>query len=564
MVGAAPQPATNGPDERTGWLLVRDDGVIVGANEPAAALLGASTIEALNGRTWASLVWIGDGASLAAAYEAFERGVEWRGTLHFQFDQDSSPLAVTITSRTPGRDEVTVIGIAASAPVEAIAQDPATRDLEVLVDAIEAGAELQDTQAISRAVLQTTRAAIPFEWGVVLRIYPEGAIGAPSAAEVVATFPTGLAGIDRGAAWAPLDAAEQALLISGEPSLDGRLDTDDQGQSPLRRLPAFGMRSRLLVPLFAPAGAGVTGCVAVYRTQPVAFSANDGLRLERFVRRLGQHLGSSTPTSDLRPPPPPLPPPVTPPIEPIEDGDNSLSEPKAAPTPPPDSAISTDPGDSLQRLADFAAGVAHELNNPLAAVLGYAQLLPQLGESERGPALDAIEQETLRASQVARDLLAFARQQPAQRRDVRVDAVLRRVLGVMRQEFVEAGIELETAFGAAVVIEADEPQLEQALLNLLRNAKDAMAETGGTLTVTTSSDADLVRIELADTGPGVAPDIAPRMFEPFVSSREDGAHQGMGLAVVHGIAGGHGGRVWYEPVSPHGAKLILELPVKGD
>ncbi len=560
MVGAAPQPATNRPDERTGWLLVRDDGVIVGANEPAAALLGASTIEALNGRTWASLVWIGDGASLAAAYEAFERGDEWRGTLHFQFDQDSSPLAVTITSRTPGRDEITVIGIAASGPAEAITQDPTTRDLEVLVDAIEAGVELQDAHSISRAVLQATRAAIPFEWGVVLRIYPEGTVGPPSAAEVVAAFPTGLAGIDRGAAWAPLDAAEQALLVSGEPSLDGRLDANDESQSPLRRLPAFGMRSRLLVPLFAPAGAGVTGSVAVYRTQPMAFSADDGLRLERFVRRLGQHLGSGTPTSGLRPPPTtsPLPPPVTPTIEVTEGGDDSLTEPEVAPP------TSTDTDDSLQRLADFAAGVAHELNNPLAAVLGYAQLLPQLGESERGPALDAIEQETLRASQVARDLLAFARQQPAQRRDVSVDAVLRRVLGVMRQEFAEAGIELETAFATPVVIQADEPRLEQALLNLLRNAKDAMAETGGTLTATTSSDANLVRIELTDTGPGVAPDIAPRMFEPFVSSREDGAHQGMGLAIVHGIAGGHGGRVWHEPVSPHGAKFILELPIKGE
>lgn len=566
MVGAVPQPATNGPDQRTGWLLVRDDGVIVAANEPAAALLGAGSTDALSGRTWASLVWIGDGASLAAAYEAFERGVEWRGVLHFQFDQESLPLAVTITSRTPGRDEVTVIGIAATASSDssgAAAASEVTRDLEVLVDAIEASAELQDAQAISRAVLQAIRAAIPFEWGVVLKTYPGTLPGTPAGAEVVASYPTGLAGIDRGTAWAPLDAAEQELLTSGEPSLDGRLDATDAGASPLRRLPAFGMRSRLLVPLFAPGSAGVAGCVAVYRTQLVSFSADDGLRLERFVRRLGRHIGSpgtddgwpvSGPAGEPTPPPPP--PPVPPPT-PADEAVEELPEPAVTPDP-----SIADPGDSLQRLAEFAAGVAHELNNPLAAVLGYAQLLPQLGEDERGMALSAIEQETLRASQVARDLLAFARQQPAQRREVRVDAVVRRVLGVIRHELAESNIELVANFRARAIVEADEAQLEQALLNLLRNARDAMSESGGTLTVTTSSDATSVRIELADTGPGVAADIAPRMFEPFVSSREDGSHQGMGLAIVHGIAGGHGGRIWHEAVSPHGARFVLELPIK--
>lgn len=563
MVGAAPQPVPMGPEERTGWLLVRDDGVIVAANEPAATLLGASSIDALSGRTWASLVWIGDGATLAAAYEAFEHGTEWRGVLHFQFDQESSPLAVTITSRTPGRGEMTVIGLAATATPGAGIATPApspTRDLEVLVDAIEASAELHDPQSISRAVLQTIRAALPFDWGTVLRVYP-AADGTPSGAEVVATYPTGLAGIDHGAAWAPLDPAEQALLASGEPSLDGLLGSGDATASPLRRLPAFGMRSRLLVPLFAPAGAGVAGCVALYRTQPVAFSADDGLRLERFVRRLGQHLGDSAATTvpPASPPtiePPPPAPPATDTTAPPAELEPRPSLGQVPATPP------TDMDASLQRLADFAAGVAHELNNPLSAVLGYAQLLPQLGDAERGMALDAIEQETLRASQVARDLLAFARQQPAQRRDVRVDAVVRRVLGVMQHELTESGIQLLTNLAAPPAILADEPQLEQALLHLLHNAQEAMSATGGTLTVTTTSYATSVRIEIADTGPGVPADIASRIFDPFISSHEDGTHQGMGLAIVHGIAGGHGGRVWYEPVTPHGARFVLELPIE--
>jgi len=140
---------------------------------------------------------------------------------------------------------VTVIGLVA-----------ATRDLDVLLGSIESSAELQDVAPISRAVLQAIRGTILFEWRVVPRIYPDDITVAPSGAEVVSTYPTGLASIDRGAAWAPLDAEEQTLLDSGELSLNGRLTATEAESSRLRRLPAFGMRSRLLVSLFAPASNG--------------------------------------------------------------------------------------------------------------------------------------------------------------------------------------------------------------------------------------------------------------------------------------------------------------------
>jgi len=380
-----------------------------------------------------------------------------------------------------------------------------------------------------------------------MRVYGGVASRTPSGAEVVATYPTGLAGIDRGTAWAPLDLSEQLLLQTGEPSLTGRLTARAEDQSPLRRLPAFGMRSRLLVPLFGAGLATVAGCVAIYRSQMLAFSPEDGLRLERFVRRLGHHLDHEA-------------------VAPWAPGESTAAESSVSPgdVPPAEEAaeVMTPSETGLERLADFAAGVAHELNNPLTAVLGYAQLLPQLGESEQGIALAAIEQETLRASQVARDLLAFARQQPASRREVHIDAVVRRVLEVLTHELGEANIEVVTELGSPPPIAADELQIEQALLHLLRNARDAMAGRGGTVTVRTSSDGASVRIEVADDGPGVRADIAPRIFDPFVSTYEDGAHQGMGLAIVHGIAGGHSGRVWHEPITPHGARFVLELPIE--
>ena len=547
MAESAPL-STAGPGDASGWLIVREDGVIVAADERAMALVGAGTTATLVGRAWPSLVAATDAALLATAVAAFEHGEAWSGVLSFHFAEEPVPIAVSLVPRAPGRGEVAVIHLAPGAApgddrtwLSAGVDEP--HDLLALIDAIEASAELHDPEAIARAVLQAIRPALRFEWGVVLRLFHHDHFSTPPATEVVATYPTGLAGIDAGAAWAPLDLAERAVLEAGEPSLDGRLARASEDQSPLRRLPAFGMRSRLFVPLFAPAGAGVNGGVALYSTQPVAFSPADGLRLERFVRRLGHIVG-------LAVEPAPSEPAATPDIEVPQ-----AAEPEADHAPAPESP----PPEDLGRLADFAAGVAHELNNPLAAVLGYAQLLPQLSDDERTAALEAIEAETLRASEVTRDLLAFARQQPPNRRDVRLEAVVSRVLDVLRHDLEATGVEVVTEFTPVPPLAADEPQLEQAVLHLLRNALDAMPD-GGTLTVGTGVEAENVRLDVRDTGVGIPPALAARIFEPFVTSHDDAEHRGMGLAIVHGIAGAHGGHVWFEALEPHGTRFVFELP----
>ncbi len=536
------------PRDDAGWLIVREDGVIVAADERAMTLVGAGTIATLVGRAWPSLVAASDAALVAMAVTAFEHGEAWSGVLSFQFDDQPIALAVSLVPRVPGRGEVAVIHLApttaddhAATPAD-LAGESSRHDLEVLVDAIEASAELRDPEAIARAVLQAIRPAIRFDWGVVLRLFHQDHFGTPPAAEVVATYPTGLAGVDAGAAWTPIDANEHALLETGEPSLDGRLARGDDEQSPLRRLTAFGMRSRLVVPLFAQAGGGVNGGVALYSTQPIAFTPEDGLRLERFARRLGHFVG---PAVELGPP--------------VEVPPNEVDAPsESAPASPGPETAPT--GDEYERLADFAAGVAHELNNPLAAVLGYAQLLPQLGDEERSSALAAIESETLRASDVARDLLAFARRQPPARRDVQLAAIVNRVLDVLRHDLDAAGIEATTNLGSVPTLSADEPQLEEAILHLLRNALEAMP-AGGALSVAGTQVDGALRLEVADSGPGVADEVADRIFEPFVTTRESTEHRGMGLAIVHGVAGAHGGRVWFENLEPHGARFTVELPL---
>ena len=540
MAGLPPQSRVDRADD-AGWLIAREDTVIVAADERAMTLVGAGEIATLVGRAWPSLVIADDAALLAMAVSAFEHGEAWTGILSFQFDEQPVALSVSLVPRVPGRGEVAVIHLAPATIEDAPKIDPPLAaptqhdDLEVLVRTIEASAELREPEAIGRAVLQAIHPVIRFEWAVVLRLFHEDHLGTPASAEVVATYPTGLAGVDSGGAWTPVDAAELALLESGEPSLDGRLARADAERSPLRRLPAFGMRSRLLVPLFAPAGAGVNGAVALYSAQSVAFSPADGLRLERFVRRLGHLIGPA--------------------VQPAALSDSD--QPVAAPIP---SAATDEEAEDLERLADFAAGVAHELNNPLAAVLGYAQLLPQLNDEERATALAAIESETLRASEVTRDLLAFARQQPPARREVGLESVVSRVLDVLRFDLDAGGIEVTTTFASLPPLSADEPQLEQAVLHLLRNALEAMPQ-GGRLTIETDGSPDFVRFEVSDTGPGVPAEIADRAFEPFVTTHEDSDHRGMGLAIVHGIAGTHGGRVWFENLDSGGARFVLELPL---
>jgi len=542
MAGPAFPAATDERGNASGWLIVREDSVIVAADERAMTLVGAGSIATVVGRSWPSLVAASDAALLAMAVAAFERGEAWSGALAFQFDVDPITLAVSLVPRVPGRGEVAVIHLApAEATDDPSHRAPGTadepRDLEVLVDTIEASTELRDPEAIARSVLQAIKPAIRFEWGVVLRLFHQDHLGTPPTAEAVATYPTGLAGVDAGAAWTPIDRAERSLLQTGEPSLDGRLTRSEDEQSPLRRLPAFGMRSRLLVPLFAPAGAGVNGAVALYSRQPVAFGPADGIRLERLVRRLGHLVGPA--------------------VELAASATEDTGTPEDPPATHPPTLETAD--GRFDRLADFAAGVAHELNNPLAAVLGYAQLLPQLEEADRASALEAIEAETMRASEVARDLLAFARQQPPARRDVRLESVVGRVLDVLRHDLERAGVAVVTDYALLPPLSADEPQLEQATLHLLRNALEAMPQ-GGTLRLATKATSRGQRFEVSDSGPGVAAEVADHIFEPFVTTHEDSEHRGMGLAIVYGIAGAHGGQLAFKNLDGGGAQFSLELP----
>ena len=556
MTNAPPHQLQGHAGDDVAWVVARRDGLIVAADARFATLIGAPDAAALTARSWPSLVTARSGDALDEARRALAAGASWSGRLELLFANRSVELDVDLLF---AEDDVVLLRARrhepppADAPVRA-----AEHDQRALVDTLEA-VRTGDVRAAARAVLQGVSDAVSFSWAGALLL-------AGDAAEVLAAYPSPMAGIEIGGRWSPPDAAERELLASGEPSLDGDLVDVPGDGSPLARLAAFGMRSALRVPLYARGE--VAGAVVLYAPDRAAFSVADGVQVERLVRPLGERLDVPAAPAAAEVAPPVAPGAIT--VESAAERATDVEPPPAVETPaaaepsgaPP---IVAGPQDErLEALGDLVSGVAHELNNPLTAILGYAQMLPALTGAERDQALTTIEQETLRASRIVRNLLSFARQHRPHVTSVDVNAVLQRVVTVRRYSLSVDDVEVAMELGELPQIDADEYQLEQVFLHLLNNAHQAMQPDGGTVTIGTELAAGkTVRVSVSDTGPGVPPESAHRIFEPFFTTREVGRGSGMGLAIVYGTVTDHGGRVWVEQPSAGGARFVVELPVAG-
>jgi two-component system NtrC family sensor kinase len=221
--------------------------------------------------------------------------------------------------------------------------------------------------------------------------------------------------------------------------------------------------------------------------------------------------------------------------------------------------------EKMSAIGQLISGVAHELNNPLASVLGFADFLIESGEVP--PALDeplrVIQQESQRAAGVVRNLLTFARRQDQGRRNVAVGEVLARTVTLLRNQLIQLGAEpvLEVANGLPEVL-ASPNQLQQVFVNLVNNAAQAIAATGrpGIVTVRARAWLDGVAVDVADTGPGVPPEIAERVFEPFFTTKREGEGTGLGLSICQGIVKEHGGRLSLQSAGRAGATFTVELP----
>ncbi len=222
-------------------------------------------------------------------------------------------------------------------------------------------------------------------------------------------------------------------------------------------------------------------------------------------------------------------------------------------------------GESNGAVGRLAAGIAHELRNPLAVILARAQLLAlalrngQVIEPDKlRRTLATIEEQALRASRVIENVSLFARPRPPDIQDVDLRAVVTEVLQAVKSRMPEQGIvtEVDVAPDAGTV-PADPAQLGTALTHLVLNAVEAMT-AGGRLRVRVRREPGGVEIAVADTGPGVPPHDAPRIFEPFFSTKRSAA--GLGLSVALTIAEAHGGSLRLAQRGTPGAEFVLTLP----
>jgi two-component system NtrC family sensor kinase len=221
--------------------------------------------------------------------------------------------------------------------------------------------------------------------------------------------------------------------------------------------------------------------------------------------------------------------------------------------------------DRLATLGQLAAGVAHEINEPLANILGFAQLAkktPNVPTQTVGD-LDKIEECCLHAREVIRKLLTFARQMPPAKTEIDLNQIVSDGLFFLESRCAKSGIEVVRKLDPTLpTISADASQLHQVLVNLVVNAIQAMPE-GGTLTIETHACGDFVCLVVHDTGVGMTPEVKQNIFTPFFTTKDVNEGTGLGLAVVDGIVASHGGTIQVQSDDGRGARFEIRLPVMG-
>jgi signal transduction histidine kinase len=224
--------------------------------------------------------------------------------------------------------------------------------------------------------------------------------------------------------------------------------------------------------------------------------------------------------------------------------------------------------EKLAAMGSLLAGVAHELNNPLAVVMGQATLLRNAAAS--GPLAtraEKIVQAAERCARIVKNFLALARQHPPERSQCALNRIVQEAVELLAYPLRVGGVEVSLDLATDLPdLWADPHQLHQVVVNLVTNADQAMRETAPPhrLTLSTHSNAERTRVSLAvaDTGPGIPPAIQSRLFEPFFTTKPPGQGTGLGLALCHGIVEDHQGSIRVESHPGQGAVFRIELPVE--
>jgi two-component system NtrC family sensor kinase len=220
--------------------------------------------------------------------------------------------------------------------------------------------------------------------------------------------------------------------------------------------------------------------------------------------------------------------------------------------------------EKMAAVGQLVSGVAHEVNNPLTAILGFADLLmenPDLPETARKD-MRVILQEAQRTKQIVQNLLSFARQMPPQRSPVQLNAILRRTIQLRSYDFNSHGVDIVEHLDEGLPeVMGDAHQLQQVFLNILNNAYDAVHEVGRSprIEIMSTKAGDAVEVSFRDNGNGITdPD---KIFDPFFTTKEIGKGTGLGLSICYGILKEHGGEILcHNNAGGHGATFIVRLP----
>jgi PAS domain S-box-containing protein len=220
--------------------------------------------------------------------------------------------------------------------------------------------------------------------------------------------------------------------------------------------------------------------------------------------------------------------------------------------------------DKMSAVGQLAAGVAHEINNPLGVILGFVETMEQDLEktSPLAEPMQAVIRETLRCKNLVQNLLAFSRERKPGMRPEEPVAVVESALSLVETQARVRNVVVVRDFKTPLSnVSMDRNQIEQVIINLCTNAMDAMSD-GGTLTVGLSQAESWLEMGVSDTGTGIASDIQQRIFEPFFSTKEIGKGTGLGLSLVYDTVKKHQGTIEVQSEKGHGAQFIVRLPLE--
>jgi PAS domain S-box-containing protein len=223
--------------------------------------------------------------------------------------------------------------------------------------------------------------------------------------------------------------------------------------------------------------------------------------------------------------------------------------------------------EKMASLGKMAAGVAHQLNNPLSGIILYAKLVMEEYDLPKGAVADMerVLEDAERAKETVKELLEFARQTDQDMKPRDINDIISRTLFLLENQSLFYNIEIRKDLGENLPhIKGDAQQLNHVFMNLILNAADAMAGSG-TLRIRSgyAAASNSIRIEIADTGEGIPEEVLPYIFEPFYTTKEQGQGTGLGLSMVYGILESHGGTIRAESRAGEGATFYIELPAIG-